>query len=174
MRLEDMNWMDVEEYLKREDRLMLVMGACEQHGYLSLLTDVKIPLALADAASQQTGVLVAPPLNFGCSPYFLAYPGTLSLRVGTLIALVEDLVRSAHGHGFRRILVINGHGGNSPGRAQLRELANALPDLQLAWYDWWGLTQRGGDCPETHPKTGSRQLAGSFPLHHGCRTAAGG
>jgi creatinine amidohydrolase len=137
MRLEDLNWMDVEKYLKREDRLMLVTGACEQHGYLSLLTDVKIPLALADAASQQTGVLVAPPLNFGCSPYFLAYPGTLSLRVGTLIALVEDLVRSAHGHGFRRILVINGHGGNSPGRAQVREVANALPDLQLAWYDWW-------------------------------------
>jgi creatinine amidohydrolase len=137
MRLEDLNWMDVEEYLKSEDRLMLVTGACEQHGYLSLLTDVKIPLALADAASQQTGVLVAPPLNFGCSPYFLSYPGTLSLRVGTLTALVEDLVRSAHGHGFCRLLVINGHGGNSPGRAQLRELANALPDLQLAWYDWW-------------------------------------
>ncbi len=137
MRLEDLNWMDVEEYLKHEDRLILVIGACEQHGYLSLLTDVKVPLALADAASQQTGVLVAPPLNFGCSPYFLTYPGTLSLRVGTLTALAEDLVRSAYGHGFRRILVLNGHGGNSPARAQLRELANALPDLKLAWYDWW-------------------------------------
>jgi len=137
MRIEELNWMDVEGYLRRDDRLMLVIGACEQHGYLSLLTDVKVPLALADAAAQQTGVLVAPPLNFGCSPYFLSYPGTLSLRVSTLTALVEDLVRSAHGHGFRRILVLNGHGGNSPARAQLRELANALPDLKLSWYDWW-------------------------------------
>jgi creatinine amidohydrolase len=137
MRIEELNWMDVEEYLRHEDRLILVLGATEQHGYLSLLSDVRIPLALADAASQASGVLVAPPLNFGCSPYFLAYPGTFSLRVSTLIAVVEDLVRSASGVGFRRILVLNGHGGNSPARAQLAELANSLPGLQLRWYDWW-------------------------------------
>lgn len=137
MRLEDLNWMDVERYLETDDRLMLVIGATEQHAYLSLLTDVRIPLALADAASQQSGVLVAPPLNFGCSPYFLSYPGTLSLRVSTLIAAVEDIVRSAYGHGFRRILTLNGHGGNSPARAQLAEVANSLPGAQLRWYDWW-------------------------------------
>ena len=111
MRLEDLNWMDVEKYLEHEDRLMLVTGATEQHGYLSLLTDIKVPLALADSASQATGILVAPPLNFGISTYFLAYPGTLSLRLSTLCAAAEDIVRSAYGHGFRRILIINGHGG---------------------------------------------------------------
>jgi creatinine amidohydrolase len=116
---------------------MLVAGATEQHGYLSLLTDIKIPLALADAASGSTGVLVAPPLNFGVSPYFLSYPGTLSLRVGTLIAAMEDIVRSAYGHGFRRMLVINGHGGNSPARNHLHQVNNDLPDLRLNWYDWW-------------------------------------
>lgn len=137
MRFEDLNWMDVEKYLQQEDRLMLVIGATEQHAHLSLLTDVKIPLALADSASQATGVLVAPPLNFGSSPYFLAYPGTLSLRVSTLIAAVEDIVRSAYGYGFRRILVLNGHGGNSPARGRLHEVNNALPDLKLNWYDWW-------------------------------------
>ena len=137
MRLEDLNWMDVEKYLEHEDRLMLITGATEQHGYLSLLTDIKVPLALADAASQATGVLVAPPLNFGVSPYFLAYPGTLSLRAATLGAAVEDIVRSAYGHGFRRILIINGHGGNSPVRSHLQEVNNTLPDLKLNWYDWW-------------------------------------
>jgi creatinine amidohydrolase len=137
MRLEDLNWFDVERYLEHDDRLILVLGACEQHGYLSLLTDVKIPLALADAASQQSGVLVAPSLNFGASPYFLSYPGTLSLRVNTLLDLVEDLVRSAYGQGFRRFLVLNGHGGNDPVRSRLYELANQLPDLHLVWYAWW-------------------------------------
>ena len=48
MHFSDLNWMQVEEYLKKDDRLMLVIGAAEQHGYLSLLTDTKIPLALAD------------------------------------------------------------------------------------------------------------------------------
>lgn len=137
MRLEDLNWFDVENYIAKDDRLILVLGSCEQHGYLSLLTDVKIPLALADAASRQTGVLVAPPLNFGASPYFLAYPGTLSLRVSTLIALVEDLVRSAYHHGFRRLLILNGHGGNDPARSMLYELANQLSGIRLNWYSWW-------------------------------------
>ena len=137
MRIEDLNWMDVQTYLKQEDRLMMVLGATEQHGYLSLLTDIKIPLALADSASQASGVLVAPPLNFGVSPYFLDYPGTLSLRVNTFIAAVEDLVRSAYGHGFKRILIINGHGGNSPARSHLQAVNNDLPGLKINWYDWW-------------------------------------
>jgi creatinine amidohydrolase len=137
MRLEDLNWLDVQTYLQSDDRLMLVLGSCEQHGYLSLLSDVRIPLAMADIASQQSGVLVAPPLNFGASPYFLGYPGTLSLRASTLLDLVEDLVRSAYRHGFRRLLVLNGHGGNDGARLRLYELANELPDLRLAWYAWW-------------------------------------
>jgi creatinine amidohydrolase len=137
MRFEDLNWFDVENYLQKDDRLMLVIGSCEQHGYLSLLTDTKIPQALADAASRRTSVLVAPALNFGASPYFLKYPGTLSLRTGTLSAIVEDLVRSAHGYGFRRVLVLNGHGGNSPAMGRLYELANELTDLRIAWYAWW-------------------------------------
>jgi creatinine amidohydrolase len=137
MRLEELNWFDVESYLENEDRLMLVIGACEQHGYLSLLTDVKIPLALADAASQQSGVLVAPPLNFGVSPYFMAYPGTISLRTSTLLDVVEDLVRSVYAHGFRRLLVLNGHGGNDGARGRLFELASQLPGLHINWYAWW-------------------------------------
>lgn len=137
MRFEDMNWMQVEEYLKRDDRVILVLGACEQHGYLSLLTDIRIPLALAEAASEETGVVVAPPLNFGVSPYFLAYPGTISLRLSTFIQVVEDMVRSLYGQGFRRFLVLNGHGGNDSARARLTELSNELDGLTAAWYAWW-------------------------------------
>jgi creatinine amidohydrolase len=137
MRFDELNWQDVEEYLKRDDRVILILGACEQHGYLSLLTDVKIPQALADAASQQTGVLAAPPLNFGVSPYFLAYPGTISLRLSTFLDAVEDMVRSLYHQGFRRFLVLNGHGGNDAARNRLVELANQLPGLRLAWYAWW-------------------------------------
>ena len=132
-----MNWMDVEAYLKHDDRLMLVAGACEQHAYLSLLTDVKIPLALADAASKQSGVLVAPPMNFGSSPYFLSYPGTISLRLSTLLDEGEDILRSVYGQGFKRVLVLNGHGGNNGLKIRLAEIANQLPGLQVQWYAWW-------------------------------------
>jgi creatinine amidohydrolase len=137
MRLEDLNWLDVQTYLENDDRLIFVIGACEQHAYLSLLTDVKIPLALADAASQRTNVLVAPTLNFGCSPYFLKYPGTISLRSSTMLDVIEDLVRSAYGQGFKRMLFLNGHGGNDLGRTRLYEVANQLSDLKIRWYSWW-------------------------------------
>ena len=172
MRFEELNWFDVENYLQHDDRLLLVLGSCEQHGYLSLLSDVKISLALADAASQKSGVLVAPPLNFGSSPYFLAYPGTLSLRVSTLLDVVEDLVRSVYRQGFRRILLLNGHGGNEAARNRLFEVADGLPDLRIAWYSWW-LAHSVQDVAQQH---GLRalpcQLVGSVLIHPCGRSTA--
>lgn len=155
MRIEDLNWMDVESYLKKDDRLILVVGTIEQHGYLSLATDVRIPMALADAASRQTGVLIAPPVQYGISPYFTAFPGTFSIRVSALLDTVEDIIRSAHRQGFRRILVLNGHGGNEALSERLNEVVNALDGLKLDWYSWWtsdGVAELGKkyDLPTTH------------------------
>ena len=59
------------------------------------------------------------------------------LRAKTLMNIIEDLVRSAYGSGFRRILVLNGHGGNDPARARLTEVANIFPDLRVRWYSWY-------------------------------------
>ncbi len=137
MLLGEMTWMEVEQYLKKDDRIMLVTGATERHGYICLETDIKIPMMLANAASERSGVLVAPPLNFGCSSYFVDFPGTISFRVQTLINAVEDMVRSVHHQGFKRVLFVNGHGGNDPAKLALGELVNKLPDLQVSWYDWW-------------------------------------
>ncbi len=168
MRLEDLNWMDVENYLQTDDRLMLVTGACEQHAYLSLLTDIKTPLAMADAASRQTGVLVAPPLNFGVSPYFTTFPGTISLRTQTFLSVVEDVVRAVYAQGFKKLLVVNGHGGNEGAKNVLRELANTLPGLKVDWYSWWlaptfGKVARGSGLAGYHAN-----WMESFPF---CRVA---
>ncbi|MBP9675580.1 MAG: creatininase family protein [Anaerolineaceae bacterium] len=137
MYLGEMTWMEVEKYLKKDDRIMLVTGATEQHGYICLETDIKIPLTLAMAAAEQSGVLVAPPLNFGCSSYFMDYPGTISFRVQTLISALEDMIKSLHHQGFNRMLIVNGHGGNDPAKVALGDLVNELPRVQLTWYDWW-------------------------------------
>lgn len=137
MNFAELNWMQVEAYLAEDDRLIVLIGATEQHGYLSLLTDILIPQTLAEAASEQTGVLVAPPMPYGNSPYFLAYPGTISLRMTTLMAVLEDMLQSAYYQGFRKFLILNGHGGNLGAKSVLGELANQLPDLRSYWYDWW-------------------------------------
>ena len=136
MLLEDLNWMDVEEYLRHDGRIILVTGSCEQHGYLSLLSDVRQPMAIATAAEREN-VLVAPPLNFGVSSYFSAYPGTVSLSLETHNRVVCELVSELHRQEFKRILVLNGHGGNFGMDAALRELINRLPGLRLMLYNWW-------------------------------------
>ena len=76
-------------------------------------------------------------MNFGISPHFAAYPGTISLKINTYLLVVEDLVRSVYAQGFRRLVVLNGHGGNTPAATRLVELCNELPDLNIAWYAWW-------------------------------------
>src|SRR5687767_12754682 len=113
MLLEDMNWMQVEEYLKNDDRVVVITAACEQHAYLSLLTDVRVPLEVAKLACDREDVLIAPPLPYGISPYFTAYPGTISLRPETFAAVVREMLDGLIAQGFRRILISNGHGGNT-------------------------------------------------------------
>lgn len=137
MLLQDLNWMDVEEYLKHEDRIILVTGSCEQHGYLSLTTDAREPMAIATAAAERENVLVAPPLNFGVSSYFAAFPGTISLSVETFNCVVCEVVTELHRQGFKRVLVLNGHGGNSGMEPALRELVNKLPGLHIVTHNWW-------------------------------------
>jgi len=135
MRLQDLNWMDVESYLQQDNRIILVTGATEQHAYLSLLTDVLIPASLALALSERLNVLVAPPLNFGVSPHFSMFPGTISLSQATFEAVLMDVVESLLHQGFGRFFVLNGHGGN--------RVPQRLTDLQIEgalrcdWFNWW-------------------------------------
>jgi len=164
MRFEDLNWMDVENYLKTDDRLILVVGSCEQHAYLSLATDVRIPGAIADAISERSGVPVAPTLNFGISSQWNDFPGTISLRTKVYLQVIEDIVRAVHHHGFRGLLWLNGHGGNQPATAVLYELINEMPDLRISWLSWWTLPQVR-EVEEKHGLTGTHaDWSEAFPF----------
>ena len=83
MRIADMNWMQVEEYLKRDDRAVVPLGSTEQHAYLSLMVDALIPEKLAREAAEPLGIPLFPVIPYGISPYFTAFPGTVSLRLET-------------------------------------------------------------------------------------------
>ena len=80
MRLYDCNWMQVEAYLERDDRIVLPVGSTEQHAYLSLATDLILAERVAVEAAEPLGVLVAPVMPFGIAPGFTAFPGTVTLR----------------------------------------------------------------------------------------------
>jgi len=136
MRLEDLNWMDVEAYLEKDDRIIIITGATEQHAYLSLLTDIIIPAKIADAVAEREKVLIAPPLNFGYSRYFAAFPGTISLTQNTLSTVILEIFECLLHQGFRRFFFLNGHGGNQM-PAFLHEIHEKDEDLNVVWYNWW-------------------------------------
>lgn len=137
MRIAEMNWMMVADYLSSDDRCILPIGSTEQHGFLSLSVDAILAERVAVEAAEPLGVPVYPAMPFGCSPYFSAYPGTVSLRVETLLAVTRDLVDSLYSAGFRRVMIVNGHGGNSAVENLCRELMADRAGLALKVHNWW-------------------------------------
>lgn len=144
MKVADCNWMELERYLERDNRIVLPLGSVEQHGYLSLCVDAILAERVSAEAAEPLGVPVLPALAYGLTPYFAAYPGSPTLRVETYQAVLRDLLDSLYGQGFRRFLLVNGHGGNDAGRAAGDELATAHPDAQVLWHNWW-------NAPRTWP-----------------------
>ncbi len=139
MRIFDTNWMQIQEYLEHDDRIVLPLGSTEQHGYLSLGTDAILAERVAVEAAEPLGVPVLPAVPFGMTPYFVTYPGSISLRMSTYIELVRDALDCLHLQGFRRIALVNGHGGNVPVSGMLREwLAEPRETtVEVLLHNWW-------------------------------------
>jgi creatinine amidohydrolase len=132
MRVRDLNWMQLEEYLERDDRIVLPVGSTEQHAYLSLETDNLLAERAAVEAAEPFGVPVLPVLAYGVTG-FTAYPGSPTLREATLLAALSDIVDSLLGQGFARILVVNAHSGNTgAGEEMARRRAPAV-----LWHELW-------------------------------------
>jgi creatinine amidohydrolase len=136
VRVRDLNWMQLENYLAGDDRVVLPVGSTEQHAYLSLETDNIIAERLAVEAAEPLGVPVLPVVAYGVTG-FVAYPGSPTLRPETFAAVVCDIVDSLYGQGFRRFLVANGHGGNTPDHEELAAWLSAHDQAEMLWHDVW-------------------------------------
>jgi creatinine amidohydrolase len=129
--------MMVEEYLSRDDRAVVPLGSTEQHAYLSLSVDSILAERVAAEAAEPLGVPVFPVIAYGLTPYFGAYPGTVTLRLETYLRLVRDVLDSLFHSGFRRILLVNGHGGNAPAGAFAIEWMADHPGTRVKYHEWW-------------------------------------
>jgi creatinine amidohydrolase len=137
MQIAQMNWSDVAACAARDPRVVLPLGSTEQHAQLSLCVDAILAERNAVQAAEPLGIPVYPVMPFGLAPYFIAYPGTISLRVETLLAVMRDVVASVRRSGFRQILIVNGHGGNAPVGALAQELMADHPDFSVKFHNWW-------------------------------------
>lgn len=145
-RLALLSWSEVAELDRDRTVVILPTAAVEQHGpHLPLDTDTYLCTRVVDAAADRAQhggpVLVAPALAFGSSAHHMAFAGTLTLTAETFLAVVGDLCGNLVQHGFRRLLVVNGHGGNSAlVREAAQQLANRAPVLAAA-VDYWALAR---------------------------------
>jgi creatinine amidohydrolase len=110
--LNEMSWVDVEEYLKTKSIIMIPIGSTEEHGPAGPLgLDTYVAIAMVEDTANQTGVIATPPIWFGDSSHHLAFPGTISIRTEILTEYMKDVLRSLARHGFKNIVVVNGHKG---------------------------------------------------------------
>lgn len=113
----DLTYVDIQEYLKTKDIILVPMASTEQHGpHLPLKTDTVTAEEVSRRVSEQIGVLRTPCIWTGYSPQHMHGPGmgrgTITIRAETLLNLMYDVARSLIHHGFNRIIFINGHGSN--------------------------------------------------------------
>lgn len=116
MHWEELSVAEIEALDREATVLLLPLGSVEQHGrHLPLGTDSMLAAAVSvEAAKLMPGRLaVLPPLWYGFSQHHMRFPGTVTLRAETMMALVEDIALSVVAHGFRRLVLVNGHGGNA-------------------------------------------------------------
>lgn len=132
MRLQLSTWPEIEAHLGRSTGLILPIGSTEQHGPNGLIgTDAICPEHIAFGVAERIGALVAPTQSIGVAQHHLGFPGSLTLRPSTLIAVLRDTVASLARHGFRHVYVFNGHGGN-------------VATIQAAFAEIWSDTSLAG------------------------------
>lgn len=138
-RLAELSWPQAEAALAAEALAVLPVGSLEQHGrHLPLDTDNLLGEALAEAAVREAAarglnVLLCPPLHYGYTMHNMDFPGTMTLRAESLLAVGVDLVSSLVHHGCKKIVLLNSHGSNFSILDLIgREVMNRHPEVLVA------------------------------------------
>jgi creatinine amidohydrolase len=141
MRLGDLTWKEVEEYLSSNRQMILPVCTCEQHGpHLPLNTDTLVTNKLAEYLSEETGTLIGPTLNYGVNlPCDKGYAGTCSTTKELLKDFLGSVLEWWKGQGFERFFLLSAHGDPHHIEALESIDPNTVRVLELCKYDMTGI-----------------------------------
>src|SRR5215510_1877369 len=144
-RYEEFTWPEIRDAVAQNRVCVLPVGTVEQHGpHLPLVTDVLTASELsrrAVAAIPEEAVLM-PPVYYSFNEHHLDFPGTIAVDGETVIRYVTGIGLSLAHHGFRKVLIVNGHGSNVPFLdIAARNITNKSEAIS-AMVSWWSLVQR--------------------------------
>lgn len=135
--LHHMTWKECDEAFKKDPVIFVPFGSMEQHGPHSITGDYIAAEEIAKRAAQKSGNFTIPVSAFGYSEYFRPYPGTISLSPATVYHLAKDICNSLLEHGISKIILVNGHAGNSPILASLCREFKREKKIMIGKIDLW-------------------------------------
>jgi creatinine amidohydrolase len=125
--------------------------------------DCILPERLAADAAEPLGIPVFPVVAYGVAPYFREFPGSISLRVETHLAVVRDVLDSMARSSFRRILIVNGHGGNGAVQQFAQEWVADHPGCRVKFHNWWNAPLTWAKVQEIDPVASHGSWMENFP-----------
>lgn len=143
--LYEMSWAEVEEALTETDIVLVPVGSVEQHGpHLPLGSDSMQGVDFSRRLVAMLGedgvpVVAGPPVLFGASSAHMKFPGSITLKPATMLAVIEEVCQCLFQHGFRRFALVMAHGGNWPVmQVAVQSLTAKEPEMKVIALNWLG------------------------------------
>jgi creatinine amidohydrolase len=137
-----LTWPEINDAVSAGKIPVVPVGSIEQHGpHLPLDVDCVCPTGVAYAAAELVpdGMLVLPTIVHGYTAHVMDFPGTINIHYEHFIAMVLDVVKSLAYHGFKKVILLNGHGSNMPNLDLVARRANLETDAECVFCAWWSL-----------------------------------
>ncbi len=139
MRLDHASWIEVEDYLKHSQGIIVPTGSTEQHGPMGMIgTDALCAQNIAEGAADLAGAYVAPTLAYTPAAFNMSFPGTISISKTVFSSLLSEIIEGLLSHGFRHIYFLNGHGANLE---PLGKVQSNFKHANIRISSWWDFEQ---------------------------------
>jgi len=137
-----LNWKEFRALVPAAvETVLLPVGSIEPHGVIPSGTDNLAPEMMAREIAERVDALIAPTLNYGVTPSMAAYPGAVSVSAEAYGPFIQDVLTGLGRNGFRNIIVLNGHGGNTDLLQRAAAEVSPACRVRILVVNWWSLTE---------------------------------